>query len=126
MMSRVMWGHKEPSLEQGDGQRRLWVGISQAEFRMNILRCLERTENKNFLLRSILELAGGQWWRTRLWCAWEPGRGDPPGWEAGPALRALHDLCDESFTREFIARVCCLAHLLLILLREEQVSWWLL
>lgn len=57
-MSRV-WGHKEPSLEQGDGQRRLWVGISQAEFRMSILRCLERTEeNKNFLLRSILELGG--------------------------------------------------------------------
>lgn len=61
-MSRVLWGQKEPSLEQGDGQRRLWVGISQAEFRMNILRCLEETENKNFLLWSILELEGGQWW----------------------------------------------------------------
>lgn len=41
-------------------------------------------------------------------CAWEPGGGDSTGWEAGPALRALHDLCAESFTREFIPRVCCL------------------
>ena len=61
-MSRVLCGHKEPSLEQGDGQRRLWVGISQAEFRMNMVGCLEGTGNKNFLLWSIAELSGGQWW----------------------------------------------------------------
>ena len=61
-MSRVLCGHKEPSLEQGDGQRRLWVGISQAEFRMNMVGCLEGTGKKNFLLWSIPELSGGQWW----------------------------------------------------------------
>ena len=41
-------------------------------------------------------------------CVLEPGGGHPLGWEAGPALRALHDVCDESFTREFITQVCCL------------------
>eukprot|EP00069_Balaena_mysticetus_P009923 bmy_06488T0 len=57
-MSRVLWGQKEPRLEEGDGQRRLWVGTSLAESRMNVVRRLEGTEDEGFLLGSIPEHSG--------------------------------------------------------------------
>lgn len=57
-MSRVLWGHKEPRLEVGEGERRLWMGTSLAKFMMYMVRHMQGTENESFLLPAFWSFPG--------------------------------------------------------------------